>query len=73
MPNSQSNIKGWYGLLSIIEEAKAMKREIEQRPPMACPNDGEPLLQGPHGVIYCRFDGYRWPDDAEMSDPGQAT
>lgn len=63
---------GWYGLLSIIKEAKEEKREIEERPPMACPNDGEPLLQGPRGTLYCRFDGWRWPDDWHTSD-GLAT
>jgi Domain of unknown function (DUF4082) len=70
-PGSQN--MGWYGLLSILHEAKEQRREIEERPPMACPNDGEPLLQGPRGLLYCPFDGWRWPDDAVSRNPGQAT
>ena len=34
--------------------------------PVACPNDGEPLLAGPPQyptVLYCRFDGWRYPRD----------
>jgi hypothetical protein len=51
---------GWYGLLEISQEAKAMAVEFEAAPPLACPNDGEPLRSGPHGELYCPFDGYRW-------------
>jgi hypothetical protein len=48
--------------LDIAVEA-AQERQAEQgRPPQACPSDGEPLEQGPNGVLHCPFDGYRWPD-----------
>lgn len=31
------------------------------QPPVACPNDGEPLVVHPRtGQWYCRFDGWEW-------------
>ncbi|MGW6502963.1 hypothetical protein [Nonomuraea angiospora] len=50
---------GWYGLLDILREAADERRAERERPPAACPNDGEPLLQGPRGELYCPFDGFR--------------
>lgn len=48
---------GWEQLISIIEEGKEeMEREIVRREHV-CPFDGTPLLTGPNGVRYCRFDG----------------
>ncbi len=44
-------------------DAKRMtQQELEELaalPPEACPNDGEPLSQGPDGALFCRFDGWR--------------
>lgn len=51
---------GWYGLLSIIREGRQMVEEDRRATPVACPNDGEPLLEGPDGVLFCRFDGWRY-------------
>lgn len=48
----------WYGLLDIVNEARAMALEDAGRPPSACPNDGEPLREGPGGVLYCPYDGW---------------
>lgn len=51
---------GWEQLKAIMDEARAT-RELEQRePPVACPNDGEPLEQGPRGTLHCKFDGWTW-------------
>lgn len=50
---------GWYSLLDIYKEADSMMREDLAMTPLACPNDGEPLLAGPNGEIYCPFDGWR--------------
>lgn len=50
----------WYGLLSIIAEATDEARRQQTEPPTACPNDGEPLEQGPNGRLHCRFDGFIW-------------
>lgn len=49
----------WYGLLSILQEARDLARADASTAPVACPNDGEPLRAGPHGELYCPFDGYR--------------
>lgn len=53
----------WESLLAIEQEARQMAAEDAARPPVACPNDGEPLRQGANGVTYCPFDGWR-PGDA---------
>lgn len=53
----------WEQLLSIAAEADAEARAAADMPPLACPNDGEPLTPAPDGGLFCRFDGWR-PDDA---------
>lgn len=51
----------WEQLISIAQEQRQYQREEEEeaRKPTACPNDGEPLTEGPNGEFHCRFDG--WP------------
>lgn len=49
----------WYGLLDILAEAADIARQYATTPPAACPNDGEPLITGPDGRLFCRFDGWR--------------
>jgi len=49
----------WWQLVEIAQEAKAWKQWEAERGPIACPNDGEPLIYGPDGVLFCRFDGWR--------------
>lgn len=49
----------WYGLLSILREGAELYRQERERDPVACPNDGEPLQQGPDGELFCSFDGWR--------------
>lgn len=43
------------------------KREFEywaSVPPLACPNDGEPLQPGPgDGTFFCKYDGWSYPRD----------
>lgn len=49
----------WYQYLDIIRESRdlvASGRDIEAA---VCPNDGELLSTGPHGELFCKFDGYR--------------
>ena len=58
----------WEQYLSIAREAAQIRQEEMSRPPAACPNDGEPLTAGGDGSLFCRFDGYRWPDDASTFD-----
>ncbi|MBO3751536.1 hypothetical protein J5X84_36150 [Streptosporangiaceae bacterium NEAU-GS5] len=51
---------GWYGLLDIVQESAALAAAERSAPPVACPNDGVPLREGPGGILHCTFDGYRW-------------
>lgn len=55
----------WEQLISISRERAALYREERSRPPVACPNDGEPLITGPHGQLHCPNDGWEpdgtWP------------
>jgi hypothetical protein len=45
----------WEQLVSIISDSAD-----SSVPPVACPNDGEPLSTGPRGELFCRFDGWRY-------------
>jgi len=49
---------GWEQLISIGREAAGVKAEEEIKKPEACPNDGEPLKEGPGGILFCPFDGW---------------
>lgn len=49
----------WQRLLDIYHEAAEDIRFQQTQPPVACPNDGEPLKTGPDGKLYCPFDGWR--------------
>jgi hypothetical protein len=53
----------WNQLLSIIKEAAAERDFYATNPPMSCPNDGEPLVAGPAGVLHCQYDGFEYPRD----------
>lgn len=57
----------WYGLVDTLREGADLARAERSGPPAACPNDGEPLLAGPDGGLYCPFDGWR-PDGTYVSD-----
>lgn len=50
----------WEQLLNLVKQAQEEAFEEMYRPPVACPNDGEPLIEGPNGELHCRFDGYIW-------------
>lgn len=49
----------WEQLLSIYREAQALRVEDKTEPPVACPNDGEPLQAGPDGKLFCKYDGWQ--------------
>lgn len=49
----------WYSLLSIREDARAEVAYEAAAYPVACPNDGEPLIVGPDGQKFCPYDGWR--------------
>lgn len=50
---------GWGSLLAVNQEARLIAAEEAVRRPVACPNDGEPLVTGPNGELFCPFDGWR--------------
>jgi hypothetical protein len=53
----------WYQLIDIAKQAAAERQFYAAQPPAACPDDGEPLLPGPDGTLFCRFSGFRYPQD----------
>lgn len=57
-PPPQSGGGSWYGLLDILRDAALDRAQQRATRPVACPNDGEPLLTH-NGVLYCPFDGWK--------------
>lgn len=62
---SSGGVTGWdlYSTLALQGEYLQYYRSV---PPVACPNDGEPLRLGPShtpGVWYCPYDGWQYPRD----------
>lgn len=59
----------WYQLLDVLKQGQEEFDAYASRPPLACPNDGEPLIQAPpsdagSGVeLFCLFDGWSYPRD----------
>ncbi|HXS17718.1 MAG TPA: hypothetical protein VN764_11045, partial [Polyangiaceae bacterium] len=41
-----------------IEQVNGEYARDERQAPVACPNDGEPLEDGPDGELHCRYDGW---------------
>jgi hypothetical protein len=57
---------GWYGLDSTLKEQAQYIEYYKSMPPVACPNDGVPLKEGPPsepGILYCPDDGWQYPRD----------
>lgn len=50
----------WEQLISIIRDSDDEASTDASTPPVACPNDGEPLSTGPNGELFCTFDGWRY-------------
>ena len=58
-------VMGW-DLYSTLQEQGQYIEYYKSVPPVACPNDGTPLLQGPPqepGILYCPFDFWQYPRD----------
>lgn len=51
----------WDQLLSIAKDQQqdAVDAARDRVAPEACPNDGEPLVMGPDGRLFCPADGFR--------------
>lgn len=50
----------WEQLVDIYRENYEEDLRSRTEPPVACPNDGQPLQTGPNGELYCNFDGWVW-------------
>lgn len=48
----------WEQMLEILDVQRQDEEDFLTRPPIACPNDGWPLEQGPNGELHCKFDGW---------------
>lgn len=58
-------VTGW-DLYSTLQEQAQYADYYKTTLPVACPNDGTPLLEGPPsqpGVLYCPHDFWRYPED----------
>ena len=58
-------VMGW-DLYSTLQEQGQYIEYYKSVPPVACPNDGTPLLEGPPqepGILYCPFDFWQYPRD----------
>jgi len=55
-----------YDLLSTLQQQAADLEYYKSEPPMACPNDGTPLLSGStrsSGELYCPNGDFHYPRD----------
>lgn len=59
---------GW-DLYATLQEQASYQEFYKTATPMACPNDGTPLVQGPPsqpGILFCPFDGWQYPRDYDQ-------
>lgn len=49
----------WWGLYDTYVLGEQLQTQWRNQPLPSCPNDGEPLIVGPDGVRFCRYDGFR--------------
>lgn len=62
-------VTGW-DLWSTLQEQAQYRRFYDSALPVACPNDGTPLKQGPPGgpgILFCPFDFWQYPDDYDAA------
>jgi hypothetical protein len=50
----------WESLVTIFSTAAQEREALDAQPPVACPNDGEPLTSDRDGRLHCRWDGWEW-------------
>lgn len=56
----------WWQLIDIHKERRVYAEYYANRPPVGCPQCGEPLRQAPQSAedtLYCKFDGWSYPRD----------
>lgn len=62
-------VTGW-DLYSTLREQAALQEFYDTALPVACPNDGTPLKEGPPeqpGLLFCPHDGWQYPRDWDPS------
>lgn len=62
---AKTGTTGW-DLLATLQQQAEYVGYYKTQPPVACPNDGTPLKDGPPGhaaVLFCPFDGWQYPRD----------
>lgn len=65
MAAGERGVMGWDLYSTLIQQAE-YEQYYKTVPPVACPNDGEPLRPGPPSrpnVLYCKYDGWEYPRD----------
>ena len=59
----------WWGLDSVFKHSRAEFDSYVSRPPVACPDDGEPLINAPAtkagsgAQLYCKYCFWTYPRD----------
>lgn len=54
----------WEQLAEVVRQGRDDHEVYVSQPPRACPNDGEPLREGPDGTLFCPSDGWTPLDDS---------
>lgn len=60
VPSITASSGGWGSLIAIIATDAQERADWATQPPIACPNDGEPLINDPDGNLRCGWDGWVW-------------
>lgn len=66
---AQAVTGSWWGLVSVYRQSRQEFEAFTSNPPMACPDDGEPLRNAPatpsgSGTeLFCPYDGWAYPKD----------
>jgi hypothetical protein len=66
---AQAVTGSWWGLVSVYRQSRQEFEAFTSNPPMACPDDGEPLRKAPatpsgSGTeLFCPYDGWSFPKD----------
>ena len=68
-PTGAGATGSWWGLDGIFKDSRQEFAAYVSRPPVACPNCGEPLINAPATKagsgcqLYCKFDNWQYPRD----------
>lgn len=65
---ADGGVTGWDLYSTLVQQSEYISY-YKSIPPVACPNDGEPLRLGPPqrpGTLYCPSDGWQYPRDYDV-------